>query len=501
MMNSKNSILKVILIIILFKLFPYLIIGQGQVSHKAFKELLNKDINYILYGDNTPTQAIKIDIGDQEIELKGLFHFGAKKNFKMLLDFKGKIDDGKVTIFTNNKFSSEFSFKPSFFIGIPKMNIYKYATKDKRVFKEKLRFIKLSLIKELETHKKTKIVLQDLIIKGTKLTLSDFQVKGFGYQKKTWNITMASKLPINQVDNTTKIEVAKKFVYYEGIEDVKYYSDIVHKLKDFRDNDNKSIKFDGEAVLSAYENIQKKIDSLESDQMDVEKYSSKKSLKYEVEKSKWSSKRLGWISISPSIGYNQFSTYQNSIFNNEDVEIATWGVNALVHSYYLGEKMVIYGNLGVNISNSNNLSDFTKREYLKRTLIDSLTTTAYYSEEKGVSYQRDSLNLKYGAQFGMTGELYVVPLKKNSFFAPGLFIKGGFNYSEIREKKLQIPLQLGLVFNIKAKSDDVNYFIIKPYFEFEDISTPTNDADNTVINNWFFGFEIGAPINLPNQYK
>lgn len=436
------------------------------MSSEAFNRLIRSDISYAVLGDKSPTQGVKIDVTDPKLCITASI-FSRRKHF-LSSDFEGKINDGKFTLFEKNKFNSIFSLGFNYCIILNK-NAYRWTAN--KAEKELAMLRVAEERKGKKTNTKEKEYMQMLILAKTAINPKDSTLIS-GRQSDAKGIFEEEE----EINHAEALALSAK--YFKIDPAINNFYAFLAKVK----NDT-TLACNLAKLLDDYRGIDKQNNKSEEALLDFE---------IDMMKGFWRSKKLYWFSLYSNISYQKYMTYNSSFANLQANHVATGNI-LLGHfnAHVLAPDFALYFKTGGGLAIGNNLSDFKRRDYTKIDTLESLPGSIYIEETKGVAYFTAGETIKFFPQLKLDAEFYFMPSRKGSFM-PGIFMKMGCNLG----KTLQMPAEIGLLFNVQSKVKDRNFFSILPFIGFDNLLDIDSDTAYNGIKNWKFSIKVGLPIQV-----
>jgi hypothetical protein len=465
---------KTTLLIISFLSYSLFAQENNIMSAEAFSRLVKKDISYAILGERSPAQGFRCDLSDPKININALVY--SKNRHLISTDFEGKISDGKFTVFDNNKFNSSFSVGLNYHY-ILNGNAYRWTGRKGEIAVAKSR---------IEAEKKA--------AKGTKKSDEDYyymsQIIGAKINQDPSDSTPfygIQRLKNDKSDNKsigyeTEINHQKALVlsakYIKGIEHFENFYQVLSKVK----NDS-TLQIDMIKLLDDFRNYNNKSSKKSEELLDFE---------IDMLKPYWTVKKLQWISLYSSLSRQKFLTYDQSLANLQsnfaiqaNLLSANYNINVLTNDY------VLYFRTGAGLALTNNLSAFKRREFTRIDTLENLPGRIYLEETKAVAYFTNGGTVGNALRPKIDAEIYFVPFRKLGF-TPGLYAKAAALFG----KTLQVPAEMGIVFNVQSRVKDRNFFSLLPFLSFDNLLDIDSETGNGGVRNWKLGLKMGLPIHV-----
>ncbi|WP_282031756.1 hypothetical protein [Winogradskyella eximia] len=497
------------------------------VANSTFDKLMMQDLNFLVNGENTPSQGLAIEIKDNEktLSLKGLLI--QEEKFVITLDGTFAVDDG-VYFFDEKGGSKTSDFTVNVFIptgGSRWYDLAKTSTKTQRT----LLHNKINKEYILNTYAITLKRLQS-IMEHTQLPVEDL---GTIIDKEKYKTLWKDYPLIKKFIKEGKVEVNKKLLETHklidndaivlkertysilNIEDKKEKNsrkkvyDTIIKPDPFKINNTIKYANDaGDSIVSVI-NIPKLLRDYETNLEALDSIATKIQTDEITQASKvWNSKSIWYMNVSPfykrenkdvliyDTSIEDYDTFKDDI--NGDLFGGSIGIN-----YYKQWKKssFIYVSGQVKMARASNFSNFNK----KRTL--SFTDNALGGEDNGINlvqedvlYINSNLEEKYAYGFlnEFRGEIYL------TYKGIGLFTQVGYlNKSFKKEKDIDrietYPFRIGALINLKNKDKTKNLTTLQLFVDRSDLSIDPTPSAPDQAGDWRVGFKLGLPISLKNK--
>lgn len=473
--------------------------SKNLLSDEAFDKMIIQDITYAIFGENNPVSGIKLDISKPEATISGVFKI--KKPMILLgFDFKGGITDKNFSIFKGvSNFNTAFEFKPSIHF-IPSCNSAKYIPQKETFVRAKRQLIEKFIKSQIDTFLVTTLIFNYHLEKFKSLIHN--------------SDTLPNSSTITPNQKQILISLIRKFIKKDDPKlSMANNLNVILSVLNQVPNINGDIDVDNyiEEIVEAY----KKYKNLNLNK-DEEKFNKEISNANES----WTKKSFYWFTLSPfarteklNLYHTKFKDIDSSYFK-QDYPFY-YGISGSFNMLSLyPNKFANYLKIGINLSNSNNLTTLNSFNYETRTAFYSYGNSSTEKTKTGIAYNKSDVKSDFLGQLG--AEYYLLPLKS---FIPGLYLSTSLNVSSLyrlnnivgRENdNLQISSEGGLVFNINSREKDKEKSILSlsMYVRFEDITDTkrTSKQDNKLESkddylkrNLSFGLKVGVPITLPQK--
>ena len=515
------------LFIILFSSFilaqEEIVNSKELVPNSTFDKLIMQDLNFLVNGDNTPSQGLAIEIKDNEktLSLKGLLK--QKEKCVITLDGTFAVDDG-VYFFDEKGGSKTSDFTVNFFIatgGSRWYDLAKNSTKTQRT----LLHNKINKEYILNTYAIRLRQLQG-IMEHTQLPVEDLSKT---INKEKYKTLWKDYPLIKKFINEGRVEVTKKLLETHKLIDndaivLKERTYSILNIEEKKEKNNRKKTYDtiikpdpfkinntnaaGDSVVSVI-NIPKLLRDYDTTLEALDSMAIKIETAEITQASKvWNAKSIWYMNVSPFYKRENKDVliYDTSIEDydtfKDDITGDLFGGSLGINYYKQWKKSsFIYGSGQVKMARASNFSNFDN----KRTL--SFTDDALGGEDSGiyvvqedVLYINSNLEEKYAYGFlnELKGELYF------TYEGIGLFTQVGYlNKSFKKEKGIDriemYPFRIGALINIKNKDKTKNLTTLQLFADRSDLSIDPTPSDPDKAGDWRVGFKLGLPISLKNK--
>ncbi len=437
------------------------------ISNAAFRTLVKRDVSFAIIGERLPSSGFILSLDKPKGTVQGILP--SKKGIHTLNIGLG-VTDNIYTIFSNNSFNSIFDASINF--NFTNKAIYKYSLRRARIAKRKI---------NKKAKNPSREAIQDTLYAYTSLI-------NWKFPKDSIEKEFVQKLELQDTNKNAKL-ISKN-----------HRESIIKKI---------AIELDKTNTIDSTDNIKsikaKWIDSLKNEDIKITKLFNdfdrlkktftnfkKNMIEYELKESKnvWTQKRPFWYSITPFYEGQSVEIFESSIIDKKSQVIHSFGIKGGVNYYNLRPNSFFYFKAELLLSYGHNINEFKKVNFVQTDTIATGNGQLFTSETKGAAYTNEEL--KEGFIGGVDTEIYWIPNRIS--FVPGVYSRITFRYSKIFEDDIQIPFELGTVFNLKSSKKDVNSVSILPHVRWQNILAKTDEE--SIEGNFSVGIRFGIPINF-----
>lgn len=481
---------------------------ENYISPGAYRKMMADFYNYALLGTQTPTSGFKIETTKPSISLKG--NIGSA-NFRQLitnLEIEGGLDNGLMQLLSGNKVSRYFKGSVGFNYLFPsrRQRRFELSRTEERLTSQAIRQHDLILARQIDSFIINKIITDDTSF----LT--------YNFQELVQQIVGERRKSEYRIDGVPDPNITAQMDYFKALTIVffrKYgaygrLSDSLLRtlpeqdrliqegellLGNFRTQLNTpgDTTIKAEKMLADYDRIKEPL-LRKHYQLNDKKYD------YEIQLTKvnWPSRRIWWVNLSLSAGYNKFWLVNGAKTDvtQDDVWIpaATLSINHFIKSMESARFSFIRA--GLMIQKATSLTDLSQYTYKKDTKIYNQGGVEIKSTEEGIAYD-GVLAEEFGLDLFVEG--MVQPTKLLGF--PGLYIKAMYRRSDAWFNQTKIPLELGLLWAVNSQDKDAkNLLSIIPYVSWTSLRKEYKDATlselRTGRDKFSFGIKVGIPVNI-----
>ncbi|WP_299764235.1 hypothetical protein [uncultured Dokdonia sp.] len=507
------------------------------VSNFSFTELVFRDLNYLIVGENTPNQGFDYSLSNDKstITLSGAIPKVFNK-FLLTVDGEFTSDDG-VYFFDNDNGSTSATLTTNIFIPfgggrkynsiknehvqlailqneLEKRAIIEKVIKEYKTALAKMKFLKLPVsiadtIDEKRVKKRNHLYIYEKFEKTIKekfgyhiddssLAINLSQKYGTDVSN-TSNITYLKKDSIVEIDSIipsrskTKITTTQVPVFKKDDKDMA--EQIAYAVTETK----ATSKLNALKVIQEFKASLVQLDSIET---------ALKTKEIEVAQKLWNTKKAHFIGISPfykreSLPIYEFNETTSLSDNLERVRGDVYG--ATISYNYFRQSGVpdsffrrVYFRVSNTLERTSNFSDFTSQDFqvilpTGDMIGDSPITTTQnitgYTNANGIDYD-------YGFSIAGQAEVYLYPYNDyvGVFGVVGYRKRFGIE-GEISDRTERYNLRLGTLFNLKNKSKKTNLLTLQIFADRSDLSKSPDGSDQ----NLRFGFNVGLPVNFSSQ--
>lgn len=469
------------------------------VSNNAFNKLLFNDLNFLILGENTPSQGFSTELtdGSSKLSLKGLIL--SKSNWLLTIDGNFSVDEG-VYFFDEDGGSKQASFALNlFFAGNYTRNFNSANTPSvKRTLLNRNFLVKDTIYKAYEKFYKLQSLVsyvkipisvikdsEKVIINSNKprykvyedaLVLEKF-IEDFNLENKSRDLSFDTNFKIINIDDSGQTQSTKKDTIVINPLNFKIGNTIVNPKK----------------LIEAYEKSLAQINSLST---------TVENLEIENATGKWTSKSVYYLGISPYYQRENITTFSfeegvafDKLFSDNTGDL--YGLMASGNYFRQNKNWLGYARLLGKVGRGSNLASLNKKTYVFNTIIgnnggeDIIVT----NEKVGYSNSRNE-DYTYGVESSVMIEAY------GTYKNIGLFGQIGYNNLNFRNntnvKNMErYPFRAGILLNLKDETK--NIITLQVFVDRSDLSIDPTPRDISKNDDWRFGFKIGLPIFVKNQ--
>lgn len=464
----------------------------------SYSKMMRDHYRFTILGTQTPTSGFKVETNKPTITLKGNIYSSYHKELLVNLELTGGLDNDMMQLFSNKKLNGFFKANLGFNIMIPQGNNAKYIVGNKFIWG-------LTRMKVCEYRKELAMQIDSmLVLDGMEIFATPGNVN-----------TRLSSMVEFVVNNARRDEYtisgyerfagdandAVKTVYYEKLiigMILNYCADLkeVTKEEAFTTFITRLSQKDGPSLKPA--KMLSDIKRLYAFKDRKHKYHLKDDFEIETYKDVWTSKRIMWINVSLSGANNSFRLYDATANVLTDSNSFLPGVS-ISYNYFKKSKepgKYFFSRAGLNIKRVNSLTDLSKFEYKKETVIAVSSSEQLKSEKNGTAYVGA---LSHGLGVDIPIEIYWAPWADGAI--PGLYGKLQYSYGEPWINKNKIGIDLGMIWNVvNADKDSKNVLTIVPYMNWGNILKEYKDEakikQKKASEIFTVGVKFGIPVNL-----
>lgn len=524
--------------------------SENLVSDYTFNNLVFQDLNFLILGENSPSQGLSSTLNEtgSEFTLSGL----VKSFNSSFITAEGAFSATNGAYFIDDNGGSKSSkFSLNYFQSFKGSRKYNLVRADDDV-KRAL------IISELEKQN----VIRDLVydyemitfimtkanipynINKSKDVLDNFKsaINKFNYEIETnlkHNEQISKFISLKKIDGSktgynnfsidnTQVSPFKPKVATIQVKDAsktvsEFSGNIFSTLnnEDNQDRNTSNYKIKGSLNSNSSNSVETSKDILVDpiklaklydetlNKMDsVGTSLSKKELS--IAAPHWNSKQLWYWGINANYERERLTTYNyqdnvsfNELFNDQDGNLFSFG--AQLAFYWQGSQKsydntntikqkskIFYAILKGSLGQGSNLSVFQESTFITSpTVVNMLGEDAITTQNSKKAFSSTSEYSDEGFNKNISAELYWFPINGYGIF--GQLGYTGLNFdSGISGDKDRYNLRAGLLFNLKNKDKLKNIFTLQLFADRSDLELAPNGDDA----NLKFGVKIGLPINI-----
>ncbi len=504
--------------------------ANKMVTDEAFARLLFNDLNFLVVGDNTPSQGFSTELTEKntELSLKGLLL--SNKNSFFTVDGKFSVDDG-VYFFDENGGSKSSKFTLNYFRPLNKSINLPRSDKKIELFESNRNYPTASidsiartlLIGDLERRSSFYTTLSDFYIskklmEDNGLPAKDFELldqldlESFQEINKDLKDYYSKRFDANDksIEAIAVDKAVKKYIADNKLEDISVGLDENQNYKIVKIEGGNDRIFPAKSNARTNDVIYKDLDQLKLMKNYEKAIVALDSIKYKTIKSdltraekKWKSVYIPYYSLSIFYQRENLTIFEevidvdfDDLFNEQLGDL--FGIEGSLNFYRSSRNYTFYLRFLGSYGRGSNLKDFSKKTYQNISLLNPDDETILIADEK-IAYNNEQ-PYSYGASSTLSAEFY--------FFMGnfGLFGTVGHNgtYYDFEKKSIndshRYPFRAGIIGNLKPKKDAKTALTLQVFIDRSDLSIDPRGTLENPIDDWRFGFKFGLPIFLkPNK--
>ncbi|MBT1696709.1 hypothetical protein KK083_07480 [Fulvivirgaceae bacterium PWU4] len=481
--------------------------SKGIVEEVAFDKMISRYITYAITGEQNPTAGIKVDLAKATGTLTG--YIINEKGFDVLIDVGLGVTEGSAAIFDSYKnLHSDFNATVNF-VWTPRWSSALMYPKIADVVRTSRQIFKTNLY----TNKTDSLLTVLLIIKANKLKVEDSNGNLYPFSATDYlNEQLLDSKLVGDEEYDDAIKYIKSIIANEdqitsdGFKDedtVKLSSTQQQLLRDLAKRYVPEIKTN--KLVFMYKTLS--LTKARSDLMlaDLIRAMGKiisgrdENVNYQLALAEkyWTVKNLKWVTFTPFVRRQGFSLFDQSALNRTDTSSVTFGLGIRFNQLVDWRTGLFHWKAGLDFFRANNLTDFTKVEYVQRDSLTSDKGKYLYSEKKGVSYTGMTLDRDFGIAFSIEAYLF---LSKRNFF-PGVYVKYDITQSKVLKNDNVSVIEFGFPFNINSPDKSKSALSVAPYMRFANLNAVDNPeiANEIERDDFQIGLRIGLPINIASN--
>ncbi|RYF20264.1 MAG: hypothetical protein EOO42_12725 [Flavobacteriales bacterium] len=464
----------------------------NPLSPYTFDKFLYEGYNFAILGSSTPSTGLKFETIKPSVTLSGNLH--AKNGLIINLELSAGAKDGLGDIFSKDKLNGFFKVSAGFNF---------LSSNNGATPKSDTTFMQ----RQTKLHNKAK--LYDSLVNINN-----------GVRKAVIYKTLAHPQLIANPSSQTFASIYTKLKGASFVEkNEKRYLDSIFALYDIQETDlDKSIL----AFVNKWKFLLSNPGALANTASDTTKFMTRyKALHFEQNlkkaqklynlaqdtlsniemryfKNDYNRVKIKWWNFTPAISNSAFHLYDPvalGITSRHSLGLEMKVSYNWLFKYPAYAGKFIYLSFGLTPKRMNSLDDIDNFSYKKSTQIKVGTNETLTEEETGNAY---SGNYKNGFGLDIFAEGYWCFSKKR--FIPGLYGKISYNYGYPLVNDKQIPLEMGLIYNLASNDkDSKNLLSVIPYVGWTNINHSLDYATRTpesLHSKFNFGLKVGVPINI-----
>jgi hypothetical protein len=400
---------------------------KSPIEDMAFDRMVSQHITYAITGEEVPTSGIKVDLTKATGTLTG--YLVNENGFDLLVDLGLGITEGSAALFDSQRqlhsdFSATFNF-----VFTPKISSARMYPVAADIIRPSWPHYKTFI----NRNKSDSLFAVILIIKANKLRLTrgsgvkyEFSPENY-FREQILNSTNKKRKEVIDTiqsilayeskltsdgftkEDTLKLSASRKQLLRELSK--RYFSDSV-KTKDLIQMYDAISTVNGRPDLMLSDLIATMNHVLNEADQNIN-YQIKLAEKY------WTVKNVKWFTVSPFIRRQGFALYEQNALQRKDTSSLTIGLGARLNQLIEWKRGLFYWKGGLDVFRANNLSDFTKIDFVQRDSITSANGKFLYKEKSGTAYSGSTFDHDMGIAFSVEAYLF---LSRRNFF-PGIYMK------------------------------------------------------------------------------
>lgn len=486
--------------------------ANKMVTDDAFSKLLFDDLNFLVVGDNTPSQGFSTESTekDTELSLKGLLL--SNENSFFTFDGKFSVDDG-VYFFDENEGSKKSKFTINFFKPFKASRNYPRADKDSIA-----RSLILGELKRRNTYYKTieKYYISHRLMKDNGIPINNLDNKLLSidlpeFQKIAKTLKPDYFATIRNDDSDTEVVKIRMKIDAFILENKLRVSSVgiteseTYKIINIDDIDEKSYVTSKEAdknivsfkgldklkLIEIYEASLSNLDSLKANLIASDLKRAEKN---------WSTVTIPYFSVSSFYQRESLTIFENipemkfdDLFDEQFGDL--FGVEATLNYYRSTRKNTFYVRLIGSLGRGSNFSDFKKKTYQEMQIIGGTQVDPILVANQKVGYT-NSIGYSYGVRSTLGIEMYLL-IKNYGIFST---LSHNGTYYDFKKKAINdkhvYPFRAGLMANLRAKKDSKTALTLQVFIDRSDVTIDPTGTVAKSIDDWRLGFKFGLPIFL-----
>jgi hypothetical protein len=478
--------------------------SEDIIDDVAFDKMITRHITYAITGEQNPAAGVKVDLTKATGTLTG---FIVNDNgFDMLIDVGLGVTEGSAAIFDSyKKLHSDFNATVNF-VFTPRISSANMRDRIAEIIRTSRKIFKTNLY----TNKSDSLLAVLLIIKANKLKVTD----------KNENLVLFSPTDYLNEQLVDSRQVGEK-EFDEAVAYIRSLIVLENKMTSdgFTDDDTVALSSTQQQLMRDL--TKRYVPEVKTNKL-VRMYNTLSSVKgrsdlmladliktmneimsgpdenvsYQLALSEkyWTVKNLKWFTLFPFVRRQGFSLFDQTVLNRKDTSSVTFGLGFRFNQLIDWRTGLFHWKTGLDFFRANNLSDFTKVEYVQQDSLTSGKAKYLYSEKKGVSYTGMTLDRGFGLGFSI--EAYLFLSKRN--FVPGLYVKYDIKQSKVLKNDRASSFEFGFPFNINSPDKSKSTFSIAPYMRFANLHAVDNpEVPNEIEQDDFqIGLRVGLPVNI-----
>jgi hypothetical protein len=459
----------------------------NPLSSYTFDKFLYEGYNFAILGSSTPSTGLKFETIKPSVTLSG--NLLAKNRFIINLELSAGAKDGLGDIFSKDKLngffkiSAGFNFLSSNNGATPKLDTTYMQLQIRMHNRDKL----YDSLVNINNAVRQAIIYKTLA--DTKLTASP--------SIQTFAAIYANLKGVAFVEKNEKRYLDSIFALYD-IKEPDLDKSIIAFIDKWKFLSTNPGATDTTKFMTRYKalhferNLNKgqKIYSLAQDTLS--------NIEMRLFKNNYYRVKIKWWNLTPAISNSAFHLYDPiavGITSRHSLGLEMKVSYNWLFKYPAYAGKFIYLSFGITPKRMNSLDDIDNFSYKKSTQLKVGTTETLTDEETGNAY---SGNYKNGFGLDVFAEGYWCFSKKR--FIPGLYGKIAYNYGYPLVNDMQMPLEMGLIYNLASSDkDSINLLSVIPYVGWTNINRSLDYATRTpesLHSKFNFGLKVGVPINI-----
>ncbi|WP_163517953.1 hypothetical protein [Gelidibacter japonicus] len=452
---------------------------EDLVSSGAFTDMVSKNFNYLILGENSPQQGGSLTLNETKTNLKlnGLLWSGTYNILTLETDFGAS--EG-FYFFDEEKGSKTSKVGVNWFTQINSWSSYRTPNKQNQEYTllkiSDLISLQISTYKELKKILTDKVYLDSELITKVEDKINKLKTQYHIDNEATHIVDLASykKNPTNLVTITYKDEDQKTVI--KTISDPTY---------------NIALVF--EDYLKKTEYILKTLEK------DVQAIENEKSM------DSWMGHHVVFLGFKGFYKRESFRTFaydSTKVFDKmfDDIRGDVYGLDFSFNYHYKkgesgwwGWPKTFFGRGVISGHRASNITDFKSKKINLSTPLgmDNSGNPIITTSDDNAFIGQNSY--AYGFSTAIDFDIYYFPIE----FPIGLFAEVRYEYinysssKDIDDKELS-PLRVGFLYNLKNKEKDKPFLTVTLFMDRTDLSLSPNGVDNDLR----FGLGVGLPVNL-----